>query len=246
MEVIKNLDHNQHRIIKNIIDLHLSGKPIECDMTYSKGAFYGTFKVKDKDVTTEITIEQPRLKFDVFPLSDDVQKIEPLQPLPLEDNSIDSLMIDLPFVVYAPDPDMTKIKESSSIIFKRFNGFYPVSELYKAYYFWIREAYRVLRENGVLIFKTQNTISGGINHNTEFFSFMVAERLGFVTEDTFVLGAKSRIISAKVKKQQHARKFTSTFFVFKKPKSKRYEKFNYWKVVLENEKFFNDRENQNQ
>lgn len=240
MAIIKNFDYNQHVIIKNIVDLHLGGNPIECDMTYSKGAFYGDFRVKDKDEVINIHIEQPRLKFDVYPLSDDVQKIEPLRPLPLDDESISSLMIDLPFVVYAPDPKMENIAESSSIIFRRFSGFYPVTELYKAYYFWIREAFRVLKRDGVLIFKTQNTISGGINHNTEFFSFMVAERLGFVTEDTFVLGAKSRIISAKVKKQQHARKFTSTFFVFKKPKSKRYEKFNYWNLITENEKFFDD------
>ena len=67
MGIIKNLGYNQHEILDNIQKLYLEGKGIDCDITYSKGAFYGKFKVKDADgETREIVIEQPRLKFDVF------------------------------------------------------------------------------------------------------------------------------------------------------------------------------------
>ena len=39
--MIKSLqpDLKQDEIIKNIIDLHNEGKPIELDLTYSKGVF---------------------------------------------------------------------------------------------------------------------------------------------------------------------------------------------------------------
>ena len=36
---------------------------------------------------------------DVFPLKEDVIKIEPFKALPLEDNSVQSMVIDLPFVI---------------------------------------------------------------------------------------------------------------------------------------------------
>lgn len=94
MDIIKNLGYNQHEILDNIQKLYLEGKGIDCDITYSKGAFYGKFKVKDGDgEAREIVIEQPRLKFDVFPLSEDVTKIEPLKPLPLDDLSMISRSI---------------------------------------------------------------------------------------------------------------------------------------------------------
>ena len=241
IDIIKNLGYNQHEILDNIQKLYLDGKPIDLDITYSKGAFYGKFKVKEADgETREITIEQPRLKFDVFPLSEDVQKIEPLKPLPLDDLSIDSMMIDLPFIVRPTKPDTSITDETGSKMFNRFQGFHTPDDMYETYWFWIREAYRVLKVGGTLLFKIQNTIYGGINHNTEFFSFMCAERAGFVTEDTFVLGAKSRMISPFMTKQLHARKFTSTFFVFKKHKSQKHKKFNYWSLIPKLEESFNN------
>ena len=42
----------------------------------------------------------------------------------------------------------------------------------------------------------------------------------FDTLDQFFLLAKSRLHSGKIKTQQHARKFSSTFYVFKKTKKK--------------------------
>lgn len=240
IDIIKNLGYNQHEILDNIQKLYLDGKPIDCDVTYSKGAFYGKFKIKDGDETREIVIEQPRLKFDVFPLSDDVTKIEPLKPLPIESESIDSIMIDLPFIVRHIKSDTSVTDETGSKMFNRLQGFHTPDDMYETYYFWINEAYRVLKVGGTLVFKTQNTIYGGINHNTEFFSFMCVERAGFVTEDIFVLGAKSRMISPFMTKQLHARKFTSTFFVFKKHKSRKYKKFNYWSLIPKFEETFNN------
>lgn len=50
---------------------------------------------------------------------------------------------------------------------------------------------------------------------------MCAQKLGFYIKDEFILGAKSRLISAgKYKAQQHARKYTSTFWVFEKNEKK--------------------------
>jgi hypothetical protein len=63
---------------------------------------------------------------------------------------------------------------------------------------------------------------------TSYYSCRVAEDLGFYIKDEFVLVAKQRLISGKVKNQMHSRRYHSFFHVFVKDDPKR-EKVGYWK-----------------
>lgn len=223
-KLIKSTSFNQKEILFNIMNLHNNGKPFEADMTYSSGGFY---KVNKDD---SYSIPQPKYKLDVFPQTEDTIKIEPLGELPFEDNSLESIVIDLPFVIAPRNcPSMENTKERSNIIMKRFSSYYPVQEMFESYHHWINEAYRVLKDNGICVFKTQATISGGKSYMTPEYSWLCASECGFYTEDQFFLLAKQRLISGKVKKQEHARKYSSTFYVFKK--STKYKPINYftWK-----------------
>ena len=126
-------------------------------------------------------------------------------------------MIDLPFVCCPRDCKSVKDnKEGSNIIFKRFSSYYPINEMFASYQHWLSEAYRVLKDGGKCFFKCQNTISGSKYYCTEEYSWLAAQQLGFYVLDRFILLAKTRLISGKVKNQQHARNFTSTFWVFEK------------------------------
>lgn len=218
-EIIKSVSYNQHEILFNIMKLHNGGKPFDCDITYSIGNFYGDFTItNDNGEKFNITIPQPKHKFDVFPQFEDVKKIEPDGNILLENNSIKSIVIDLPFVV-SPKTAPSVVNGSSkrsNLIYKRFSSYYPASEMFKSYSHWINEAFRVLEDGGICVFKCQNTISGSIFYCTEEFSWMEAQRAGFYVLDRFTLVAKQRIISGKVKSQQHARNFSSVFWVFKK------------------------------
>lgn len=232
--VIKSVGYNQHEILYNIMQLHNDGKPFDCDPTYSVGNFYGTFKItKDDGEIFEFEIPQPTHKFDVFPQVDGVLKIEPLGPLPLDDESISSICIDLPFVISCgpsmntPDVDENGVKARNNLISRRFAAYYPVAQLLESYKHWIEEAYRVLKKNGIMVFKTQATITGSKMLNTPYYSRMIAESCGFDSYDEFVLVAKNRLISGKVKKQQHARSFHSYFLVFKKSLSKKVKYFDF-------------------
>lgn len=227
--VVRSISYDQHEILYNIMKMHNNGEPFECDMTYSSGKFYGKYMVDTLDGDKmEVDIPQPKLKFDVFPQADDIVKIEPLGQLPLEDDSISSIVIDLPFVVSPPNaPSVSQNKEKSNIIFKRFSSYYPWWTMPQSYEHWIKEAYRVLKNDGILVFKTQSTISGSINYMMPYFSWMVAEKTGFYTLDEFIILAKNRLHSGKIKKQEHARKFHSHFLVFKK--SKKNKPVNYFK-----------------
>lgn len=238
-EVIKSIGYNQHEILYNIMQMHNNGKPFDCDPTYSIGNFYGKFNIiKSDGNTVEIEIPQPKYKFDVNPQVEGVEKIEPLGKLPLDDNSIDSINVDLPFVISCgpsmntPDVDENGNKVKNNIISRRFACYYPVSQLLESYKHWVEECYRVLKEDGILCFKCQNTITGSKFLASPYYSRLIAESIGFDTLDEFILLAKNRLISGKIKKQQHARSFHSYFLVFKKSLKKH---INYFDFMDDNE-----------
>lgn len=229
--IIRNISYDQTEILHNIARLYNGGNDqFDCDMTASSLGFYG-------DVHGgKYNIPEPKILMDVFPQREDIIKIERWGKLPLEDNSIHSLVIDLPFVI-SPElaPSAVNKKEGASLIYNRFAGYYPVDNLYLSYYHWLSEAYRVLDKDGICIFKCQSCISGGIRHNIEEFSFMAAQRLGFKMEDKFTLLAKARLISPNKYKngQQHSRSYTSQFLVFIKDTRKRRKKDFFFEDMLD-------------
>ena len=233
-DVIRSIGYNQHEILYNIMQMHNDGKPFDCDPTYSIGNFYGKFNIaKTNGETTEIEIPAPKYKFDVCPQVEGVEKIEPLGKLPLEDNSIDSICVDLPFVISCgpsmntPDVDENGNKVKNNLISRRFASYYPVAKLLKSYKHFLKESYRVLKEDGILVWKTQGTISGSKFLVSPYYSRLIAESIGFDSLDEFILLAKNRLVSGKINKQQHARSFHSYFLVFKKSLKKKITYFDF-------------------
>lgn len=230
--VIKNISYDQKEILYNIMQLYNNGKPFDCDTTASTLKFYEQ-KPNDKYI-----IPEPKLLFDVFPQMGKIKQITPFQKLPIEDNSLNSIVVDLPFVI-SPKKCNSMINEDkrSCIIAKRFASFYPYQELYDTIYWNIKECERVLTDGGIIVWKMQDTISGSISHNSVEFSKLCAQDLGMYVIDEFFLVAKARLISSsKIKKQQHARKYTSSFLVIKKDKKlgQKYSPINILKYCKEN------------
>ena len=237
--IIKNISTDQSEILHNIGILYNDDSDqFDCDITASSLGFYGG-KRKCKYV-----IPEPKILMDVYPTREDIIKITPFNKLPLEDNSIHSVVVDLPFVISpkkAPSAT-TDIKDGSNLIFKRFSSWYPAMEGYENMYWWLKECARVIDDGGIVIWKMQSTVSGGINHWYAPFCFMCAQNFGLYVIDEFILQAKARLISPKkYNKQCHARKFTSTFFVFKK-EPKMAEKTNCLRILAECEKQYNNKQ----
>jgi hypothetical protein len=84
MSIIKSVHDNEEDIIDAILKLHCT-HAIQLDPTYSKGNFY-----KGK-------IKQPKLKYDLYPQSDDVIEAN-AESLPIESNSLHTIMFDPPFL----------------------------------------------------------------------------------------------------------------------------------------------------
>ena len=140
--MIKSISYDQSEIIKDILRLHVKKQEIDCDATYSKGNFYNKTGIKP-----------PAYKFDILPAYDAVECADS-RALPLADDVIDCMMFDPPFL--ATTGKSLAEDNGSNRINKRF-GVYPTEkELHRFYIDSLKEAYRVLRDDGILIFKCQD------------------------------------------------------------------------------------------
>ena len=107
------------------------------------------------------------------------------------------------------------------MISNRFNSWYPMMEGPSNIFYWLSECYRVIEHDGIIVWKMMDTVSGGLSWPLSTFSVLCADYFGLYTIDHFILEAKARLISSsKIKKQQHARKYTSDFWVFAKDEKK--------------------------
>ena len=202
--MIKSIGENQQEIIDNILSLHCETE-IELDPTYSKGGFY-----KNR--------EKPRLRFDILDLPD--CQIADCQSLPIEDGSISTMMFDPPFL--ATKGPSLEVNDDWNKINKRF-GVFPTEKLLHTFYQKsLQEFHRILRKNGILIFKCQDKVSSGKQYLSHIFIINEAVRIGFYPKDLFILLAKNRLVADWQKNQKNARKFHSYFIVFQKT-SKRIE-----------------------
>ena len=201
-ELVKSIGYDQGEIIRNILRLHVPEGKIDCDPTYSTGAFYnGT------------GVDPPALRFDIKPQAEGVVEAD-ARHLPLPDASISCLMLDPPFLA-------TKGKSLAEGTGNRINrrfGVYPDEKsLHQMYVDIIREAYRVLKPDGILIFKCQDKVSSGKQYLSHVFVVNTAVAAGFYPKDLFVLLARNRLVADwQTRNQQHSRKFHSYFVVFQK------------------------------
>lgn len=201
--MIKSISYSQDEIIDWILELHCQS-PIELDSTYSKGNFY---KTRPK----------PKYCFDISPQFDFVQKAD-CRNLSLDSESITTSILDGPFGIGSGPSLKVKIN-GQNITPGRFGCFPTGKTLFEFYTSALKEQYRILKPDGILILKIQPVVGCGKQWLTHFHCLEVAIDLGFYPKDEFILLAKQRPISGKIKKQQHARKFHSFFYVLQKIKS---------------------------
>ena len=197
-KIIQSISYSQEEIIQWIIDLYCPNG-FELDPTYSKGVFYKNLPI-------------PKLKFDIAPQIRGVEKAD-CTNLPLGSESISSMMFDPPFVAAIPKAKAT------GIITNRFGYYRNIQhELWPMYRKALKEFYRILKPNGVLVFKCQDVIDSCKQYFSHVEIINYAISLGFYPKDLFVLLAKNRLMSPNQYKQQHARKFHCYFLVFIKQK----------------------------
>ena len=201
-DLVKSIGYDQSEIIRNILKLHVPERKIDCDPTFSTGAFYnGT------------GIALPEYRFDISPQRSDVIQAD-ARRLPLADSSISCMMLDPPFLATKGK----SLKSTDSNIINRRFGVYPDEKsLHRCYSDMLAEAYRVLKPDGILIFKCQDKVSSGKQYMSHVYIMNEAVRIGFYPKDLFILLAKSRLVANWQKQnQRNSRKYHSYFWVFQK------------------------------
>ncbi len=205
--MIKSISYNEPEIQNNILKLHSEKEYYELDPCYSKGVFY------------ERELKEPRIKFDIKPQTECTEKAD-VRNLPLENNSVESIIFDPPFIIGLPNS--SKDSKSSNRIFNRFGGFFSKQEQSKFYRDSLKELYRILKKDGIIAFKCQDTVCSGKQYLVHAEIINIAEDIGFYVKDLFVLLAKSRMKSGKWKVQRHARKYHCYYLVLTKKGGLRY------------------------
>lgn len=201
--LVKSISYNQSEIIEGILKLHVPNKKIDIDTTYSKGYFY-----------KKTGIEEPLYKFDIYPQVEGV-KYGDSRKIPIENESVECEMFDPPFL--ATTGNSLSVEDSSNKINKRFGVYPSEKELHQFYIDSLREAYRILKPNGILIFKCQDKISSGKQYMSHVFIMNEAVKLGFYPKDLFILLAKNRLVADwQAANQKNARKYHCYFWVFQK------------------------------
>ncbi len=217
------------KVFSEILKLHVPPGAKVADVTYGKGVFWKNipqdmYKVLASDITTEenngvLAIRKCATGID-------------LRNLPYEDNSIDCVVLDPPYM-----EGLYRRKEShlagsgTHAAFRRnySNGQITRSGVGEPKWhdavtdMYIKggvEAYRVLRSNGILITKCQDEVSANKQRLTHVQIISAYESIGFYTKDLFVVIRTNKAGISRLKKQEHARKNHSYFLVFQKRKVK--------------------------
>ena len=167
-KTIKSINFDEQELIRDILYLHCNNKSIDLDPTYSIGNFY------------KKGLKEPKYKFDINPQINGVKKSCSTN-LPLDNDSLDVIMFDPPFMFEKRN------RKNNNIMNKRFsmyeNGF---DELKKHYKGTLKEAYRILKKRGVMIFKCQD-FTDTKTTLTHCFVNQWANDVGFYVKDLFIL-----------------------------------------------------------
>ncbi len=186
---------DEQELLAAILNIHNEGNPIELDPMYHKGGFY-------KEL-----VERPKFIFDIKPLREYCPKAN-AENLPLDSESIGCMILD-PLFLFGLHGGTGKYQISQNMgIIKDF------PELERHYKAILQESYRVLRKNGLLIFKCQDYTDSKTTM-THCLVYNWAKEIGFYAKDIAILIREHKIYNPNVT-QRHLRKVHTYFWVFKK------------------------------
>ena len=215
-------------VFPQILRLHVPPGSVIADVTYGTGVFWRKVDTTQYTILASDIADKKNLK---LPLGISFTPGIDCRHLPYEDESIDCVVLDPPYLesFYRRHSDHKGAQGSH----RAFGAYYSngnettepgkgkwhqaVVDMYMAAG---REAYRVLRHEGVLIVKCQDEVSANKQRLTHVEIIAGYEEMGFYTKDLFVVVRNNRPVVARLKRQVHARKNHSYFLVFEKTSSK--------------------------
>lgn len=188
---------NEQELLKALLKIHNEDNDIELDPMYFKGNFYKN------------GVNAPKYKFDINPQVENVVKAN-AKNLPLDNESIGCMILDPPFLFEKRNREQKNYVSQTHTMFH--NGFEELEECYKGI---LKEAYRVLKNKGILIFKCQDYTDAKTTM-THCYVWEWAKEVGFYAKDIAILNIPQSKIYNPNLKQRHFRKTHTYFWVFQK------------------------------
>lgn len=193
-------------LFPQIMSLHVPPGSVVADVTHGTGIFW-------KRV--------PAGKYTLLPT--DIKAGVDCRKLPYDDESIDCVVLDPPYMEGLFRRSAHHLAGAGS--YAAFRDTYSNGEgtaggpkyhaaVLDLYFRAGREACRVLRKHGVLIVKCQDEVSANTQNLTHVEIINDYRSIGFYAKDLFVLVRPNRPAVSRIKKQEHARKNHSYFLVF--------------------------------
>lgn len=199
-------------IFPKILELHVPEGSLVADVTWGNGVFWQNV---------------PPETYEILP--SDIATGTDCRNLPYEDDFLDCVVLDPPYMegfyrksagnkagsgthsafaqAYSNGDEINEDSENKGT--KKWHA--AVTDMYfKAG----KEAYRVLKKNGILIVKCQDEVSAGKQWLTHVEIINKYQEYGFYTKDLFVVVRNNRPSVSRLIKQKHARKNHSYFLVF--------------------------------
>ena len=199
-------------VFPKILELHVPAGAVVADVTWGKGVFWrnvpeGLYEVRATDIAMGVDCRS----------------------LPYDDVSVDCVVLDPPYMEgFYRNQISQKAGSGTHISFREaYSNGNEVNEdkinigtkkwhaaVTDMYFRAGSEAYRVLRNGGVLITKCQDEVSAGKQWLTHVEIINEYENMGFYTKDLFVVVRNNKPAVSRLKNQIHARKNHSYFLVF--------------------------------
>jgi tRNA G10 N-methylase Trm11 len=204
---------NNADIFPKILHLHVPKGSVVADVTYGKGVFW-------KNVPTG--------EYHLYP--SDIQTGVDCRNLAYKDETIDCIILDPPYMEGLFRKKKDHLAGAGN--YKAFREHYSNGEansggakyhaaVLELYHDAGREAYRVIKKEGILIVKCQDEVSANQQELSHVQIINYYASLGFYCKDLFVVVRTNRPAISRLLKQVHARKNHSYFLVFKKTKKRR-------------------------
>ncbi|MBM4037949.1 MAG: site-specific DNA-methyltransferase [Planctomycetes bacterium] len=191
-----------------VMKLHVPEGSVVADVTHGLGIFWKKL---------------PKSRYRL--LATDLKMGVDCRHLPYEDGSIDCVVLDPPYMEGLFRRSADHLAGAGS--YAAFRDTYSNGEgttggpkyhdaVLDLYFKAGKEAYRVLRKQGVLIVKCQDEVSANMQRLTHVEIINEYASMGFYAKDLLVLVRPNRPAVSRIKRQEHARKNHSYFLVFVK------------------------------
>ena len=213
-------------IFPQILSLHVPPGSKVADVTFGRGVFWrnvpaGVYEV----LASDITAKGNNGVLDLFRVADGVD----CRNLPYGDGSLDCVVLDPPYMegLFRKETDHLAGSGTHAAFREHYSNGKATDEgpkwhdaVIRLYVDAGKEAYRVLRKDGMFIVKCQDEVSANKQRLTHVEIITAFESMGFYSKDLFVVVRVNKPGVSRMIKQEHARKAHSYFLVFQKRKVK--------------------------